>query len=109
MEGPNLLRSSPRTLLCCPVELRVGEKTIRLEQAIGNLSAGGLFVNAEALPLNTAVHVKIAAKPPFKAKGVVRFCDAGGVGIEFTSLTPPNRQRLEELIAEFTHRETLAS
>lgn len=108
MEGPSL-RSSPRTLLCCPIELRVGNQTIRLKQATGNLSVGGLFISAGELPVNTPVHVKMAATPPFEAEGVVRFCDAGGIGIEFTTLTEANRRRLGELIAEFTQRETLAS
>lgn len=108
MEGPNL-RSYPRTLLCCPVELRVGDKTLRLQKAVGNLSPSGLFVNAPGLPLNSAVHIRIVATPPFEADGVVRFCEAGGVGIEFTTLTKANRQRLDELIAESVHRETLAS
>ncbi len=107
MEGSSL-RSCPRTLLCCPVELRVGEKTIRLERAVGNLSTGGLCVNAEALPVNTAVHIKMAPAHPFEADGVVRSCDAGGVHIEFTALSQANRRRLDELIAEFTEREAHA-
>lgn len=60
------------------------------------------------LPGNTAVHIKIAAAPPCEAEGVVRFCDAAGVGIEFTTLTVANRQRLDELIAAFAQRETRA-
>ena len=51
MEGPNL-RSFPRTLFSCPVELNVGDKTIRLEQALGNLSVHGLFLHVEALPVD---------------------------------------------------------
>lgn len=108
MEGPSL-RGSPRTLLRCPIELRVGNQTIRLKQAVGNLSTGGLFIIAGELPVDTPVHVKMAAAPPFEAEGVVRFCDAGGVGIEFTTLTEANRRRLAELIAEFAQRETLAT
>lgn len=117
MEGPHL-RRSPRTALCCATELRAGKKAIRLEQAVGNLSAGGLFVNAHELPVNTAVHIKMEAapfraslqdEPAFEAEGVVRFCEAGGVGIEFTGITEANRRRLAELIAEFTQREVLAS
>ena len=106
MEGPNL-RSFPRTMLCCPVELRVGDRTIRREQALGNLSAHGLFLQAEKLPVNTVVHIKIAAALPVEVDGVVRFCQADGVGIEFTASTKADLQRLGELIAEFTRRETL--
>lgn len=108
MEGPSI-RSCPRTLFCCPVELRVGKKTIRLKQALGNLSPGGLYVNTEALPANTAVHVKIVAVPPFEADGVVRFSDSGGVGIEFLTVTRANRKRLDELIAEMMQQEPLPS
>jgi len=104
VEGPNLLRGSPRTVFCCPLELLVGGRTIRLEQATGNLSAGGLFVEAQELPLNSAVHIKIAAPPPFEADGIVRFCDADGVGIEFTSVAAAQRQRLDQLIAEFARK-----
>lgn len=108
MEGPSL-RSFPRMLLQNPVELRVGSRTIRIEKAMGNLSAGGLFVNAEGLPLNSAVHVKIAAARPFEAEGVVRETHASGVGIEFTSITEANHKRLDELIAALTQKEVLAS
>jgi hypothetical protein len=108
MEGPNLLRSFPRTTLCCSVELGVGERTIRLKQARGNRSAGGVFIHTEELPLNTSVHIKIEAAPPFEADGIVRFCQAGGVGIEFTTLSPAIRHQLDQLIAESAGKENLA-
>ena len=108
MEGPEL-RSLPRTLLCCPVELRVGDKTIRLQQGFGNLSAKGLFLRTEGLPVNTVVHIKIAASPPLEAEGVVRFCTSAGIGIEFASHTEVERRRLEDLIAELVTKETFAA
>ncbi len=108
MEGPEL-RSVPRTFLCCPVELCVGGKTIRREQAMGNVSAHGLFLQAEYLPVNTAVRIKLSAAVPIEIDGVVRFCDARGVGIEFTAPAEADRQRLAELIAAFTPGETLGS
>lgn len=110
MEGPSI-RSFPRMSLQNPVELRVGTKSIRIQRAVGNLSVGGLFVNAEDLPVNAGVHVKIAAAHPFEAEGVVRFSEpqGGGVGIEFTAITDANRKRLDELIAELTRKEVLAS
>lgn len=109
MEGPSI-RSFPRISLGNPVELRVQNKTIRIREPIGNLSAGGLFVNAAELLVNTPVHIKIAAAHPFEAEGVVRFCESqGGVGIEFTSITDANRKRLDELIVELTKKEVLAS
>lgn len=110
MEGPSI-RSSPRISLRDPVEIRVGKRTIRIPKALGNLSAGGLFVNAEELPVNTAVQVKIAAARPFEAEGVVRFSEpqGGGVGIEFTAITDANRKRLDALIVELTKKEVLAS
>ena len=110
MKGPSL-RSFPRMSLRNPIELRAGSRTLRIEKAVGNLSVGGLFVNAGDLPLNTPVGVKIAATHPFEAEGVVRFCDpeGGGVGIEFTRITDANRKRLDKLIAALTQKEVLAS
>ena len=110
MEGPSI-RRFPRTCLRTPVELRVGEQTIHIEKAVGNLSPGGLFVNAGELPVNTNVHVRIAAVHPFEADGVVRFCEPhdGGVGIEFTNITDANRRYLDDLIAELARTELLAS
>lgn len=109
MEGPSI-RSFPRMSLRNPVELSAGSRTIRIEKAVGNLSVGGLFVNAGDLPLNSAVRVKIAAARPFEAEGVVRSSEPqGGVGIEFTAMTDANRKRLDELIAELTAKEILAS
>ena len=108
MEGPSV-RSFPRMDLRNAVELRAGSKTIRVEKAVGNLSVGGLYVNAENLPLEASVHVKIVARHPFEAEGVVRESHAGGVGIEFTSISEANRKRLDELIAELLKREVLAS
>ncbi len=108
MEGPSF-RKCPRTLLCCPVEIRAGEKAIHLKQPVGDLSTGGLCVNAEPLPVNTPVGIRMAASPNFEAEGVVRSCDAGGVHIEFTRVTQAHRQRLDQLIAEFVPREVRAS
>lgn len=108
MEGPDL-RSCPRTLFTCPVELRVGSKTIRLEQALGNLSVHGLFLHAEPLPVNASVRIRIAAAHPAEFTGVVRFCDAEGVHIEFLTITEADRRRLYDLIAEFAPKERLSS
>ena len=108
MEGPNL-RSCPRTLFSCPVELRVDKKTIRLQRALGNLSIHGLFLHAEALPAGGSVHIKIASVPRFEVDGIVRYCDPDGIHIEFNDVTEANRRRLEELIAEFAVKEPLPS
>jgi len=110
MEGP-CIRHSPRIFLRNPVELRVGNKAIRIKEAVGNLSTGGLFINTAEMPVNTIVHVKIAAVRPFEADGVVRFCEpqGGGVGIEFTTITDDNRKRLDDIIVELTKNEVLAS
>lgn len=108
MEGPDL-RSYPRTLFTCPVELSVGGKTIRLKQAVGNLSVHGLFLHAEPLPVNASVHIRIAAAHPAEFDGVVRFCDAEGVHIEFLAITEAGRLHLYDLIAEFAPKERLSS
>ena len=104
MEGP-CIRSFPRMALNYPVELRVGEKAIRLEHALGNLSVGGLFIQTEALPVNMPVHVKIAACSPFEADGVIRYSESNGqkgTGIEFTAMSEADRQHLDQLITELT-------
>jgi hypothetical protein len=94
-----------------PVELRLENKTIRIRNPVGNLSVGGLFVHAQPIPLDTPVHVRVAAAHPFEADGVVRFCEpqGDGLGIEFTTITDANRKRLDELIVELTKKEQLAS
>lgn len=107
MEGPSF-RRCPRTLLSGPVEIRAGEKTILLDPAVGDLSTGGLCINADALPTNTPVHIRMATGPEFEADGIVRSCAAGGVHIEFTRITESDRQRLNQLIAEFVPREVRA-
>lgn len=107
MEGSNI-RRYPRTQFRCAIELLVGKKSTRLDNAVGNLSVDGLFLEAATLPSNTALHVKIGAVPPFEADGVVRFSGADGVGIEFTGLTDNQHRRLDDLIAQFLPREVLA-
>jgi len=104
VEGPNL-RGLPRTLFSCPMELRVGDQTLRREQAHGNLSTHGLFLCAEQLPAGTPVHVHFTANPPADMDGVVRFRDADGIGIEFTAVSEADRRSLDALIAEFTENE----
>jgi hypothetical protein len=108
MEGPNL-RNCPRTLFSCPVELRVGKKTIRLKQALGNLSNHGLFLHTEALPVGTPVHIKIAAVPPMEVDGIVRYSEPEGIHIEFTDLTETSRRCLDDLIVQFALQEPLPS
>ena len=110
MEGPSI-RRFPRMSLGNPIDLRVGERTIRIENPVGNLSVGGLFVHTEDLPVDTHVHVKIDALHPIEADGVVRFCEprGEGLGIEFTAVTEANHKYLDELIAELTLKGVLAS
>jgi hypothetical protein len=108
MEGPSL-RRLPRTSLCCPVELRVGDRTIGLDHAVGNLSLTGMFLQVEKLPVNAPVHIKFAALHSVELDGVVRYSHTAGAGIEFTATTGPTRQGLCQLIAEFTPREILGA
>jgi PilZ domain-containing protein len=108
MEGPNL-RRLPRTMLSGSVELRVGDRTIGLDHAVGNVSLTGMFLQDEKLPVNAPVHIKIAALSPVELDGVIRYSHSEGAGIEFTSTTSPVRQGLYDLIAQLTPREILAS
>ena len=105
MEGPSI-RTFPRMELRNSVEVEDGRQTRRIEKAIGNLSAGGLFVLTDPLPVSQRVHVRIRALHPFECDGVVRFYEAslGGVGIEFVELTEPKRRALDALIAELTEK-----
>ena len=103
MDGPSI-RSFPRILLHTPLELRTNGSAIRLEGDGSNVSAGGLFVESEDLPLGTTVHVSIAGVHPFEADGVVRYRSRGGVGIEFVPMTEPVRKGLDDLIAELTEK-----
>ena len=108
MEGSNHLRL-PRTLIRCPVEIRVCGRRIYLERAEGNLSVGGMFLRVEGLPTNAAMNIAISAVHSFEIDGVIRHSGLSGVGIEFVSPSEDLRQRICELIAEFTPREVLAN
>jgi len=108
MEGPNLGRL-PRTMLNGSVELRVGDRTIGVDHAVGNVSLTGMFLQVEKLPVNAAVHIKIATLPPVELDGVIRHSHSKGAGIEFTSTSSPARQALYDLIAQLTPGEILAA
>jgi len=104
MEGPSI-RTFPRIELHKPVELRVGDQSINIRDAIGNLSAGGVFVKDEALPVGTPVKIFVSGVAPFEAEGVVRYQGhngCSGIGIEFTSVNEKVRKGLDTLIAELT-------
>lgn len=106
MEGPSL-RTFPRMLLDVPIELRVAGRAVRLKKALGNLSAGGLFVAGPDWPTGTPVHVRIAGPEPFEADGVIRYQESHGehgVGIEFTALGEAERRHLDALITELTSK-----
>jgi len=105
MEGPSI-REYPRMVLDKPVELRVGDKRVQVKEA-SNLSVGGVHVEGQPIPVGTEVKVKIAARPPVGAEGVIRYAaDNGGkgVGIEFTKITDANRQHLDKLIEDITRK-----
>src|SRR5262249_37862501 len=60
MEGSNK-RTSPRMLLDKPVEVQIGNDTIRVENPTNNLSVGGLFVHRSGLPVGATVRVRISS------------------------------------------------
>jgi hypothetical protein len=104
MEGP-MMRNYPRLLQEVPVELHLPKAKKHLKSAATNLSAGGLYVTGPSLPVGTPVHVKVSARHPFEADGVVRYSEANGgrgAGIEFTRLTAAKRRHLDALIKELT-------
>jgi PilZ domain len=106
MEGSST-RTFPRMLMDKPVELQIGDDTIRVENPMNNLSIGGMFVNREDLPVGAPVRIRIPVNHHFfEADGQIRNSDAklSGVGIGFTSLSNVNRQALNELIEELTLR-----
>jgi PilZ domain len=105
MEGTST-RIAPRTALDQPVEVKIGDQTLRVENPSNNLSVGGLFLRRETLPTGTPVHVRISSRQVFEADGQV--CNSGngerGVGIRFASLTDGNLQALYDLIEDLTLR-----
>ncbi len=103
MEGPTI-RHVPRTALDAAVELRCAGRTMRMERPLGNVSATGLFVAGQDLPVGASVEVRITAPRPFEAAGVVRHRAPRGVGIQFTDFHDGNRQRLDDLIEDLTLR-----
>jgi hypothetical protein len=102
MEG-SCMRSFPRMQLDKPVELKIGNDTIQIENPTNNLSAGGVFVRREDLPVGAPVHVRIPVNAHyFEADGQIRSNIKSGAGIGFTSV--PNAKDLDELIEELTLR-----
>jgi hypothetical protein len=107
MEGSN--QRLPRTLIHCPVEISVGGRRIYLEDAEGNLSVGGMFLCVKGLPAHAALHLAISAQHSVEIDGVICHNEPEGVGIEFVSLPQELRQKICELIADFTPGEILAA
>ncbi len=105
MEGSSM-RTFPRMKLDRPVELQIGENTIRIENPANNLSVGGLFVRRGDLPVGAPVHVRIVATQPFEADGQIRYSEPSqsGAGIGFASLSEGSREALNELIEDLTRR-----
>jgi len=104
MEGAST-RMFPRTELDKPVELKVGQETIRVESTTNNLSIGGLYVRRGNLPKGAPVQVRIPVNSHyFEAEGQIREASAAGVGIGFTTVSEGNRQALDELIEDLTLR-----
>jgi hypothetical protein len=105
MEGSNT-RTFPRMLLDKPVEVQIGEDTIRVENPTNNLSVGGLFLRRSGLPVGATVRVRIDSPRPFEAEGQICNSDAreSGVGIGFTSFLGGNREALNDLIEDLTLR-----
>lgn len=105
MEG-TCTRKAPRTTLDQPVDVQIGDQSLRLENPANNLSIDGLFLRREALPAGTPVHIRIASRRVFEADGLV--CNSGngerGVGIQFSSLSDGNREALYDLIEDLTLR-----
>jgi hypothetical protein len=103
MEGP-CIRRFPRIVMNKAIELSAGDTAIHLNDATGNLSIGGLFIETEGPPEGSPVHLRIEASRPVELDGVIRYCKKNGergVGIEFM-LADANREGLYQLIAELT-------
>lgn len=105
MEGTST-RNAPRTALDQPVEIQIGDQTLRVDHPANNLSVDGMFLRREALPAGTPVHIRIASRRIFEADGMV--CNSGngerGVGIRFSSLSDGSREALYDLIEDLTLR-----
>ncbi len=105
MEGVNT-RISPRTKLDKPIELRIGNDTIRNANPANNLSPTGLFISHGNLPVGAAVRIRIQGRRVFEAHGEIR-CrhpHGHGVGISFTSISARSRAALDDLIEDLTLR-----
>lgn len=94
-------RKYPRVPVRFNVECRVGSRRLRARAAI--LGGGGIFIElADAPPVDTEVLLQFRpAKhlPLIKAKAVIRYHLAGqGVALEFTELTPEDRQLILRLV-----------
>lgn len=104
MEGSSL-RQFPRTELDKPVELQVGQKTIRIETLANNVSIGGVFVRRDDLAVGSPVHIKIPVNSHyFEADGEIESVNRAGSGIEFKHLSEAELETLYELIEDLTVR-----
>ena len=103
MEGPSI-RNCPRMLMSNSLEVRANGKAVRMKRVRGNLSATGIFVEGQDLPVGVRVRIRIASSRPVELDGIIRYRDQRGIGIEFADVSDGIRKRLDQLIAELTNQ-----
>lgn len=86
------------------VDVALAAEEVHYVLEAGNLSETGLFIHKRrAFPVGTRLRM-VFGRPPdlprVHAEGVVRWSESGkGVGVEFTSLSPEDKQALLEFLS----------
>jgi len=91
-------RRHVRHRICVGIEIQGMDSSSTIHAQSSDLSLGGCYVETLfPLPIGTAVNLEFWMGPErIAATGSVRTCDPGvGMGIEFTNLSPNNRDRLQ--------------
>lgn len=93
-------RSYPRVNKPVEVDVLIGDNVI--QSNAGNMSASGVLIKSRIKP-DVGVPAKVVfALPgqtrPFKLTGIVVRTDSGGIGINFSDMTPYARKHLNNLL-----------
>jgi hypothetical protein len=103
-EKPTKRRSVRRCPLVASAEVTEPHSGARLSARTSELGLGGCYVDAlNPLPEGTMVSLRIIRDQGlFETQAKVVYCDPTcGMGLAFTEMTPDQRSRLEEWLAEF--------
>jgi len=96
------LRRHQRILVPSASEIRVtaSAKGARFEGVVTVIGLSGMFIRANSPPsIGSVLYLQVTSPSvSFASECVVRHVTPNGMGVELTSLTPENEQKLKELL-----------